>query len=267
MAKAALNTVENEDNIAGVGGLEEVTLSTPPTDNVSDLDAMFDQLESGLSETQAVVGDESEQIIAGQLVVNEELKAAAIAELDENSAPTPDEALTPAPVGAKKEAPQTKRIRTLGMAKSEALAHALGSDMDELLTLDKRDYDLSDEERFDKRMNTLQEIDGAPKKIGEKVTNLFAAVARGAILSNYTRIAIEHLNKDGELTSKSLRDLYLARPYSPGTASSQCTQMMKLLPLLGMATRSGDRLTMNEHSLILPMLVGKQAAEDEEAGE
>jgi hypothetical protein len=260
----ALQQVEQE---LPVNNEEEIVLGGQGNENTLDLlDDMFADLEAGvnagsdssivvagLQEKPLEVPTESQLLEAGHAANIGELKEQALAEMDEQSEPAPDTAQMPAPV-QKKKAPITKRISTIGMTKSVALATALGDKLDELLTIDTKDLALSDEERFDKRIALLETIDKMPIKIGEKTTNLFAHIAKGAALSNYTRIAINFLVQNDEMSSKQLKDAFLARPYSEGTSSSQTTQMMNLLPALGIAIKSGGRLIPNPTSTLLPLL-------------
>lgn len=254
----ALQQVEQELQQSGD---EEIVLGGRGNENAMDmLDEMFSDLESGnVAPSNVVVAGldelptESQLLEAGHAATTDELKAAALAELDDQSSASPDNIQTPAPV-VKKKAPITKRISTVGMTKSVALATALGDRLDDLLTVDSKDLELSDEQRFDKRIALLEAIDKMPIKIGEKTTNLFAHIAKGAALSNYTRIAINFLVQNDEMSSKQLKDAYLSRPYSEGTSSSQCTQLMNLLPALCIAIKSGGRLIPNPTSTLLPML-------------
>lgn len=259
-SKKALQQIEEmpQEN----AGLEEVVIGGG--NPVDDLDAMFDDLEAGLGDTLVVAGmpgdvlpaephNEDHLIEAGRAATNEELQKLAIEELNENSEHHPENAQTPT-AQAKKKAPATKRISTAGMAKSEALATALGDKLDTLLMVDSDDLALPADEQFDKRIALLEKIDGLPKKIGEKATNLFAHVSKGAQLSNYTRIAINFLLQHGEMTSKQLKDTYLARPYSEGTSSSQTTQLMNLLPALGIAKKEAGKLVINPTSTLFPLL-------------
>lgn len=266
MARANLKKVEDAPEDAPVAGaVEEMTL--PVHNDADELDNMFSQLEqeleaSGVS-TGVVIDNEADHIAAGQHISVEDLKAAALQELDEQSQPLSDESRKPEPQKKKNPAP-SKRISTLGLTVSQSLAQGLGSKLDELLTLDVADLSLSDEDAHNKRHELMTKLDDKlPKKIGEKVVNLFASIAKGATLSTYTRIAIDLLVRDGEMTSKTLKDQYIARPYSEGTASSQCTQMMNLLPLLGIARKETGKLVLNKDSLLLPMLTAPAAPEAE----
>lgn len=268
--KQALQQIE--DMPADNAGVEELIIAK--LDPQAELDAMFDDLEGNMSDTLVVNGmkagvvieipNEDHLIEAGRAATNEELQKLAIEEINENSEHHPDDAKTPE-VQSKKKAPVTKRISTAGMAKSEALAVALGDKLDTLLMVDSDDLTLPEDQQFDKRIALLEKIDGLPKKIGEKATNLFAHVSKGAQLSNYTRIAINFLLTNGEMTSKQLKDTYLARPYSEGTASSQTTQLMNLLPALGIAKREAGKLVVNPTSTLFPLLttLAAPAAEDD----
>lgn len=258
----ALQQVEEAFPEVGTSGEEEIVLGGKGnTDVMDELDTMFADLEAGLPTDSVVVNGlppelpvtEAQMLEAGHAVNTDALKAAALEELDEQSSPAPDNAQTPK-AAVKKAAPITKRISTVGMSKSVALATALGDKLDELLTIDSASLSLPADVQFDQRIALLERIDNFPIKIGEKATNLFAHVAKGAALSNYTRIAINFLVQNDEMTSKQLKDTYLSRPYSEGTSSSQCTQLMRLLPELGIAIKSGGRLIPNPNSTLLPLL-------------
>ena len=139
------------------------------------------------------------------------------------------------------------------MKKSEALSKALGSKLQDFMCLSINDATLEPADLQTKIEAKLTEIDALPIKIQEKVVNFFAHLSNGAQLSNYTRIAIDLLIKNGEITSKALRDAYIARPYSTGTANSQCTQLMKLLQVLELANKEAGKLVANQESALLPM--------------
>lgn len=258
----ALQQVEEVFPEVGTTGDEEIVIGGKgDTDVMDQLNEMFADLEAGLPKDSVIVNGlpveapvtETQMLEAGHAVSTDELKAKALEELDEQSSPAPDASQTPAPV-TKKAAPVTKRISTVGMSKSQALIQALGDKLDQMLSIDSADFALPDDVQFDKRIALLDRIDNMPKKIGEKTTNLYAHLAKGAALSNYTRIAINFLVQNDEMTSKQLKDTYLSRPYSDGTSSSQCTQLMHLLPALGIAIKSGGRLIPNPNSTLLPLL-------------
>ena len=89
--------------------------------------------------------------------------------------------------------------------------------------------------------------DDLQKKVGEKFVNLISHFANGAPLSVYTVIALRELLTKGEITSQHLHGTYLdntTRSYGTGTASAQSGQMMQLFPLLEIADRNGQTLTL-----------------------
>lgn len=253
MSKAALKV--REEVLDEVSNVEELVIDTAgPLD---ELDAMFEELEAGM--TTAVVTDssepsEDEMVQAGAAVELANIRAEAFAELDELSTPVNDESTLATGVAEpKKKAPVTKRISSVGVTKSEALGKALGAKLGDYLTLDIKDLHLPAADLPAKIDAKLNEIDSLPIKIQEKVVNFYAHLVNGASLSNYTKIAVDILVKDREISSKTLRDAYIARPYSMGTANSQCTQLMKLLVVLGLATKEAGKLVANPDSTLLPM--------------
>lgn len=263
----ALMQMEQDQPEVGTSGLEEVVIGANANADMGELDQMFKDLESAMSEASSAVEKasaavvdvkeelaptEKQMIEAGHAASTEELKTKAMEELDQQSAPAPDNVQAPAPV--EKKTPATKRISTVGMSKSEALATTLGDKLDSLLVIDTADLELSSEAQFDKRFALLERIDKMPKKIGEKVTNMLGHIGRGNALSNYTRIALNFLVQNSEMSSKQLKDAYMTR-YSEGTASSQCTQLMHLLPAMGIAIKRGNVLIPNPSSTLLPMLI------------
>lgn len=258
MANAALKVREE------VLESDEIVLDTTGVvdggDPLDELDAMFDALEA---ESSAAAGgeivldavSEADMIQAGADASLAELRAEALAEMDELSSPVSDESAlaTGAIEPAKKKAPVTKRISSLGMTKSAALGKALGAKLNDYLTLSIADVGMDPDKLQEKIDAKLAEIDTLPIKIQEKVVNFYAHLANGAALSNYTKMAIDILVKDREISSKTLRDAYVARPYSLGTANSQCTQLMKLLVVLELAEKGAGKLTANPDSALLPM--------------
>lgn len=235
-------------------------------DSLDDLEAMFEELEAGMTNDgigEVVIDDlsEADLVDAGIAADIQEAKAEALAEMDEQGEPLDDSAgmatgmaqAEPAKPKPKRAAPVTKRISSLGMKKSEALSKALGSKLQDFMCLNINDATLEPADLQAKIEAKLTEIDALPIKIQEKVVNFFAHLSNGAQLSNYTKMAIDLLIKDGEITSKALRDAYIARPYSPGTANSQCTQLMKLLQVLELANKEAGKLVANQESALLPM--------------
>lgn len=238
----------------------ETNAAVDPLDQLDELEAMFEELESDNS-AELVIGDElsdAELEEVGIAASIQEARNEALAEMDEVGEPVDDAAGIATggiePAKPKRTAPATKRIAVAGVKKSEALSKALGAKLNDYLALNVNDAALDDDSLKAKVDAKLTEIDALPIKIQEKVVNFYAHLSNGAALSNYTKIAVDILVKQGEITSKSLRDAYIARPYSVGTANSQCTQLMKVLQVLELAHKDGGKLVANPDSLLLPML-------------
>lgn len=256
--KAALKVQEVEAEV-----VESVEATVNPVD---ELDAMFNELDSLgeiVLEAPAEVAlddeelDEESMIEIGQAANVMEMREKATEEMNEMSEAIPDDSSLLSDAIANKttgrKAPVTKRISTMGLSKSAALTKALGAKFEDFLTLQVSDMSLDPEAQNDKRFAKMEEIDRLPVKIGEKVVNFYAHLANGAQLSNYTKIAIDLLIKNGEITAKSLRERYLSRPYTLGTSNSQTTQLMKVLTVLELAKKDGARLVPNPDSTLLPM--------------
>lgn len=228
-AKKATTLQQIEERKADEQANQELVL-----DNLDqDLDDMLGDLDN--------MGNEEIVLAASNPELNvEPVTQAPVAE-------TPAAAATPAE-------PKKTRPSIIGLSRTEALAHLSGAKFDDLLLTLRTHTALSDEDKMTVRTDLLAEIEILPKKINEKVQNLFSHLSRGVALSNYTRIAIALLMNTGELTSKSLKEAYIARHYGDGTASSQTTQMMKLLPVLNIARKEAGKLVPNTDSAILALI-------------
>lgn len=146
------------------------------------------------------------------------------------------------------------RTSTAGMSCSDALHHKLGESLYEtcILTTEMAALNEADlKKQIDAVVNGFNTL---PKKVREKVLNVFQHVHGGVNLSTYTAMAMTLLKLKGEITSDDLRQAYIDRPYSTGTASAQSSQMFQLLPALGLANRDGKALTLNPNSVLKEML-------------
>ena len=96
----------------------------------------------------------------------------------------------------------------------------------------------------------IYKLDTLAKKVREKVVNLIECQVEGRAPSVYTTIALKLLEEKGAFTVSDLRNKYIERPYSPGTASAQASQMMIMLPAMGIAQREGKTLHLDPDSTI-----------------
>lgn len=98
------------------------------------------------------------------------------------------------------------------------------------------------------------------KKVAEKFENLFVSLAAGRKPSVYTMACFDLVASKGDVTSGDLVAAMKAMAsrkggsYDDGTARSQVGQMMNLFAVVGIATRTGNKLTFNEDSAIAARL-------------
>ncbi|GAL22999.1 hypothetical protein JCM19235_1300 [Vibrio maritimus] len=165
------------------------------------------------------------------------------------------------------EATKPKSRANGGVRPSEALKVRLGGVEAVSATLIHKPEDATlDADKLQSLIaDRLKEIDQAPKKVGEKLVNAYAHLTSGTTLSVYTEMAMTILLEKGELTSQTLFEAYRARPYSEGTSRSQSGQLMKVLPLMGMATRDGQKLTLIDDSVLAGVFKEKLGIVEEAA--
>lgn len=146
-----------------------------------------------------------------------------------------------------------KRESLSGLLPSAAMQKAFGDKLYDHCAVTEKMVALKGAERNAAVDELLAAVDGLAKKVREKAINTFQAVAGQAQLSIYTQTALNLLKEKGEFSCTDLKNVYLKRPYSPGTSSAQSSQMMMLLPTLGVATRSGNLLVAREDSVLLKL--------------
>lgn len=200
----------------------------------------------------------SDEVLAAQLegagVKQNVTFAEAVAEAKANSADGTDGTTPAAKTKAKKEkaegdAPAAPRIKVApGSTPAQVLAAHLGSkeavnDACRLVVGDKATD--AQAESVGGVINKLA------KKVAEKAVNLLRHKSSPDNVQVYTRIAMEKLVKDGELTSKGLVEHYLGRKYKDGTARAQANQIMQLFPALKVADKTGSTMTLNDDSVIV----------------
>lgn len=88
------------------------------------------------------------------------------------------------------------------------------------------------------------------KKIAEKFENLFTALSVNKAPSTYVMIAFKLLDEKKTVTSADVIGAYKTAGLGEGTARSQSGQIMNLFATVGIATRSGQTLTLNDNSKI-----------------
>jgi len=204
--------------------------------------------------------DDLERLLAADLEFEDELSAA------EADTDIVEEVVAPKKKAKAKAKPKVdadgepekvavKRQSLSGMLPSVALRTALGDRLYTLCAVSDKQASTIDSERNAAIDDYLTgELDVLAKKVKEKAINAFQSACGQASLSVFTQIAIDLLKDKGVLTGADIKNRYLARPYSPGTASAQSSQLMQLLPVLGIAKRSGNTLELNTDSPLLALL-------------
>lgn len=91
-------------------------------------------------------------------------------------------------------------------------------------------------------------------KVAEKFDNLFTALSVGKAPSVYVMVAFNLLESKGSMTSADVVGAYKASGLGEGTARSQSGQIMNLFATVGIATRSGQTLTLRSDSKIAERL-------------
>lgn len=101
------------------------------------------------------------------------------------------------------------------------------------------------------RKSFMDGYNACPVKAMDKVQNVMAWSQGLAELSVYTVISVTHLINSGTSDTAGFRLAMMSnpeKPYPSSTASAQAGQMMSILPVLGMATKEGKMLTLNQES-------------------
>ncbi|CDT53413.1 hypothetical protein VCR15J2_390067 [Vibrio coralliirubri] len=224
------------------------------------LDDLDDELEELLASDPATQDNtelyEEDEVEEDEVLAKPETKTSEVESNKKKAAnkkiPTEDES-SEEPV-AKPETKKTAAKRgpgVSGLSKSEAVKVKLGESINTHMVLVKADTEVEDMTGL---INSrLNDIDKLPKKVGEKVLNMFQHLNSGVALSVYTDIALDMLFKNGTLSSTELRDRYQEK-YSKGTASAQSSQLMQVINFMKIGTLAGKTLTLNPDSVLAEKL-------------
>ena len=160
--------------------------------------------------------------------------------------------------------PKAPRITYVGHKASEVLKAKLGDKAGEMLILEAEDATLEPSELEAKQAELLALLNKRPgtdeggstqKKVAEKIVMLFGWLKTGGKLNEVMERTFKVLARDGEITTGDKGNLHtelLAKPYSVGTCRAQAGQMVSMLPMLKIATKSEKgKLVANPNSMIL----------------
>lgn len=243
------------------------------------LASMLEGIEGGAEELNAADGLPGDD--AGLIDLNDEAAIeAAIADIEkaeavqdhyaaEEGAPEAEAATVSDKPKKEKKAkepkePKAPRVTYVGNKASEVLKARLGDKTNEMLVLEVEDASLDPAELEAKQSELLKLLNTRPgtsdggatqKKVAEKIVMLFGWLKNGGKLNQVMDITFRTLIADGEIQSGEKGNLWaalLAKPYSKGTANAQGGQMMAMLPMLKIATKSEKgKLVANPNSMIL----------------
>ena len=241
---AELEALEELEDLLGAGDDEQP--ASAASDEVIADDDLADLAAALQEEAAAVPAPEKPKRKARSKKAKEAAPEAASSEDASEPEASAAEGASETEAEAPKKAPRLTFDTT-----SEALFHKIG-DSELALVMDD-----AERPQTEIREEIAGIVDGSAKKVQEKASNLIACAVKGGTLSVYTKIALRSLFTAEKITSAELAQAYRDNPdpsYSDGTARAQSGQMMKLLPDLKIAVRTGSTLTVNQDSVLaLPL--------------
>ncbi len=214
--------------------------------------------ENSLEELLNATADLNEVVVEPEIEIEPDVAQETAAELQESlEAAGEIEAIES---GAEEKPKREKRNRE-SFSFSDNVEAMFGTRFKDLCVLTTEQAEFSPQKLGAAQKKFKAEMDAVPKKVREKVYNVFDHLDSGKVLSCYTADAIELLKANKSVTTKDLKEFYVSdntgvnnKPYSPGTAAAQSGQMMALLPALGIAERVESKLHLNEDSVLINML-------------
>lgn len=238
--------------------IEEVVSDETPDDEASDDETIEEPIVSQIR------GNKAETIIIDEFSF-EELE---MAPSSEDGADLSDEDLKDIGLEiAKHEAYASQEVTTGGV---ETVAAAAGAPKEKSKTASEprkpRDLSSLPNEAFiltngaapeDLAANKAAVIAAMPaiKKVAEKYENVLSCLSVGKLPSVYVVSCFKLLREKGTVHSVDLVAQLKAQKYSDGTARSQVGQIMALFPLLKIAERSGQTLTINPNSKLASQMI------------
>lgn len=148
--------------------------------------------------------------------------------------------------------PKKARAASTG-AKTARVPRDISTVADEFFVLSGDPATMSDEDKAKARAATMA-LKPSQVKVAEKFENLFTALSVGKAPSTYVMTAFATLEAKKSVTSGDIVGAYKAIGLGEGTARSQSGQIMNLFATVGIATRSGQTLTLRSDSLVAERL-------------
>lgn len=253
MAKQKSEVTVDQEIDAMMAQMEAEEVSADDDDELAELLAATEEAPAAVTEVPEVevsVSDKDAEAVIEELELTEEINAEQEAQAEEEEEERAAQKTPGAPPAAKKPAAKTG-TRGISHTPSEALKAIGGTDWKDLAVFDAAETALSAAALDDLISKRLMTLDSSAKKQKEKVINIFKFLAEKATLSVYTDIALGIIARTGSLSTKELRDAYLAKPYSTGTTNAQSSQLMNIIPMMRIALPKEGKLVANPDSTIL----------------
>lgn len=249
------NTIDLDTLDAALATLDVAGAAEPEV--IEDLE----ELQAIADETIEEILEENEVIEASDVLDDDVLTDLDIA-LERKDAYEAQES-TPVESVEKQELPPraakpARKPRGTATASSSPKTHVprdINTVADEFFVLSGDIVAMSDEDKAAAKTETLGKIP-SQVKVAEKFENLFTALSVGKEPSTYTMIAFGALDAKKTITSLEIVAAYKATGLGEGTARSQSGQMMALFPIVGIATRAGQTLTMLPDSNVAERIRG-----------
>ena len=219
------------------------------------------EVDADVAELQAAIQFDENQSLGGLIEATDIVEVPVVAEAE----------VAPVVAAKAKKEPKVKepsipRVSFNNAKPSDVLLSRLGGSPDEIV-LEFSDTELSAEKLQANQQKLLELLNIRPsseaavtsgsstqKKVGEKAIMLFSWLKSGGKMNEVMLRTFKVLIRDGHISTGDKGNLHLellTKPYSTGTARAQSGQMMKLLPMLKIATLEHGKLVANPDSVIL----------------
>ncbi|HBM2881056.1 TPA: hypothetical protein LVL09_004878 [Klebsiella oxytoca] len=241
---AMLSELDELDNLdePSTEKAEVIEVKTSPTFSTDDL---FSELLPLVAAPKSEVKKSEKEVIATLLGdIEDEIEIVTPPPVEEEPV---IEAVAETKVEQEEDKPTEEPVIEVAPAKREPAARRKRFSLDQL----------SDETMASlgfERKTFMDGYNACPVKAMDKVQNVMAWSQGLSDLSVYTIISVTHLVKTGSADTAGFRLAMMSnldKPYPSSTASAQAGQMMSILPVLGMATKDGKVLRINEESPLI----------------
>ncbi|OWZ90427.1 hypothetical protein B9J07_27970 [Sinorhizobium sp. LM21] len=245
---AATNAMPHEADLASL----DAVLADFDLEATNEEDVILD--DEGVEDPglEAVVNDEQPTELAADELADLDLAIAKNEAYAEQTSAAIDTTELPAPTAAKTKGARAPRAASASTGAART-PRDISKVADEFFVLSGDPAAMSTDDLAAARAATMA-LKPNQVKIAEKFENLFTALSAGKAPSTYVMIAFGVLESKGSMTSSDVVGAYKASGLGEGTARSQSGQIMNLFATVGIATRSGQTLTLRSDSKLAERL-------------